>query len=38
MVIEEYSKEEGIDDLSHYRIILNKTGIIRIEKLYSSDD
>jgi hypothetical protein len=38
MIIEEYSKKEEIDDFSHYRIILNKTGIIRIEKLYSSND
>ncbi len=38
MVIQEFSKKDGIDELTHYRIILNKTGIMRIEKLFSNAD
>lgn len=38
MIIQEYSKKEKIDNLSHYQIVLNKEGIIRIEKLHVDKD
>lgn len=33
LVVQEYSKKENLDSYSHYCIVLNKSGIVRIEQL-----
>lgn len=33
LVITESSRKQNIDEISHYRVIMNKTGILRLEKV-----
>ncbi|MDD3822254.1 MAG: hypothetical protein WCY74_01715 [Sphaerochaetaceae bacterium] len=33
LVITETSKRQGISEISHYRVIMNKTGILRLERV-----
>ncbi|MPN41193.1 hypothetical protein SDC9_188735 [bioreactor metagenome] len=33
LVIQETSLRDGIDNIQHFRVVLNKAGIIRIENL-----
>ena len=36
LVITESSKKQGIDEINHYRVIMNKTGILRLEPVPGS--
>ena len=33
LIIREYSKKEDLDNYSHYTVVLNKSGIVRIEQM-----